>query len=261
MRSRRSAEWDIGLIITSAIASFFVPYINGFVFNVLTAGGFIGGSFYENAFIAAITEPWVSKLFGPVLLVFGGLVGVMAALAFFIIAIVFLGRGLASGLTMFALATGPLIPSLIVPTKRFRDVDLLKKRKKAGMIVGLVFGLFELYFRMPGFTFFFWENPNFHIGLLGPVTFHLLSGSIIVTAFLTSVSPKSNKSGWYTLGAIAIASALHWIWNTWLVNPETGTFFWQFFRDIAPSVVFPLIVGGYVVIFADIGYSIVSLVD
>lgn len=261
MRSRRSAEWDIGLFITSAIASFFVPYVNGFVFNILTAGEFIGGSFYENAFIAAITEPWVSKLFGPVLLVFGGLVGILAAFVFMSIALGFLSRGIASGLSMFALATGPLVPSLIVPTKRFRDVNLLKKRRKAGLIVGLVFGLFELYFRMPGFNLLFWENPNYQIGLLGPVTLHLLTGTIIVTAFLTSVSPKSNKNGWYTLGAIAVASALHWIWNTWLINSETGSFFWDFFAITAYDFVFPAIILGTLLLFADLTYSIFSLVE
>lgn len=246
--SRKTAEsalWNIGFVLSFGALGWLVPHFNSMALGLLKHYGLIQGSFRDNVFIAAITEPWTSKLFGIAFFVLAGFAAVVAL--FVAILIVMLTAILQmNGPGALALLVGIPLFTLVLArhhlNPKFRSIDYLTKRWLAPL-AGLISGLQELYYRMLSeFAWLFWENPNFHPNMLGPVLLHIITGTIIAAAFLTSVSPNSRRTGLFTLGAIVVASGIHFVWNTWLISAPMARQFWTAFYFVGSDVMY-LIIG------------------
>lgn len=254
-QARQSALWDIGFIVACSALGVLVPYINGAVHDVLTHYGLLHGSFDDNVFIAALTEPWTSKLFGVALFLFAGL-------------------GVAVGLTIGTLLTISGSPYLglavavgtaVVLQYEIPSVNLLQKRWTAAPMAGFIFGVEELYYRMlPEFTWFFWENPAFHPNILAPVVLHVITGSLVVFALLSAVSPRSRHGGLLVLGAIIVATGLHFVFNTFLQavgKMPLARAFWLDFHLVWSDLVFGAVVIGLGLIAISLLRDLVTLIS
>jgi len=243
-KARQSALWNIGFILACAAFGLFVPYINSASVELLRHYDIIHGTFYGNVFIPAVTEPWTSKLLGPAYFLILGFVPTVVVALGVLMGIVtsVIGTGLFA--TVLLTIVFPVLVGGIVyktPNVDFRRVHIIKKWWKAAPLAGVIFGIEELYYRMlPEFTWLFWNNPNYHPNLLGPVLLHIITGTIVVGTLLAAVSPRSRRSGLFLLGGIVTATGLHFIWNTWLI--ESAAPFWTAFHTYGSQVMVGVIV-------------------
>jgi hypothetical protein len=224
----------LGLILNTFILSFLAGSFNGAVYGMLKHQELISGTFYENAWIAALptNEPFIMKFVPVIALVLWGFSSTLfLGLCVSMVVVYLLFFPGTSPYTFFGLVLGvPTLTTVLFSMEfyntRFRCTDFLNHRWTAGIAVGLSAGTLELYTRnlFPGeFHLLFWEMPKFHPGQIAPVLLHIVTGTIIVGTVLTSFSTENDWDWKHIVAAFVCASVIHWVWNTWFL---TQMWFW-----------------------------------
>lgn len=96
-----------------------------------------------------------------------------------------------------------------------------------GAFGGSIFGLWELIARGDNFHVQFWQEPAFHVGQFLPFLLHIWEGTIVVGAFL--LVDRGKRTLWFLGGALVLAIATHWTFNTWVVSQD---WIWDTWRMI-----------------------------
>jgi len=196
-RSQRNLLYYFMLTFAFANTSF-IGIFNLWAFDLLKEFLAIQGPLIpSNAYVAALVEPWTSKL----------LFAIMAV----------------AGLNVFVGRSGS-----------YRCLDFTHHRLTLGAMGGFLMGLGELYIKLLNasqgtFTPFFWEHPEFTPGVLPPVLLHTFNGALIVGTYLTVVNDVEigvieAVFARPTLAAMTVATCIHFVWNTWWIRQD---WFWD----------------------------------
>lgn len=185
----------IGFSFTFAlgVAGFINEWIFAFLKSILP--DVTGGLIPKNAWVPAIVEPWTTKL-------------------------------------LFAVVGTTVFFALV---RRGRCLDFGPHRPWLGAAGGLVMGIAELYVKVFNrnpdiITPFFWEHPGFLPTMLPPLLLHTINGAIIVGVWLSVVNDGFELRDTITvLGAVATATGIHLVWNTWWVRQN---WFWEWWLGL-----------------------------
>lgn len=244
-------------------AAFYVGRGNVFVlelFKTVLPDVVKGELIPTNAWVAAIVEPFFSKLF-PVLLVYSGAFLALLSYAFAIAVSFFtfgltdfgpqasLVIGIVSGAAMFGFIR------FYLGQKAYRCLPTRKHRWLIGALVGMSFGITEVYNKMVirdgVFILRFWEYPSFTPVFLPPVFLHIFEGTLVVGVFL--LVWRNTRYTWQQkairiVGSLLVAMAVHVYWNTRFTQTGRGDCigewcFWSWWRaNFSPELV--ALIGG-----------------
>lgn len=171
----------LGLFAPMAVAG----TVNAILLDYLNAHFPLVDGFYSNAWVAALAEPFTTKL-------------------------------LPAMLTVAIWRT--------VTIKEPKCLSFTDHRVRVGALIGLMMGIGEIYVKIwtslgQLTTPFVWELPIWSNVYLAPVLLHVVNGIIIAGTFFTLAETTWDRYDLIPLsGALLVAGAIHWTWNTWLVQ-------------------------------------------
>jgi len=187
-----------------------------------------------NAWIAALVEPFFSKLV-PAALIYAGGSATLVAYAMAAFSTLALTAMTEVGFTV-ALGLGGLIGLVVFSLIRFRlgrqaftCFPTRGNRWIVGGLIGLGFGVVEAYVKMfvqdGTWVPFLWEYPSFHPTVIPPIFYHVFEGTVVVGVYLLVI--RNNRYTWVQKairisGALLLTMAVHTYWNTTFAQIETG---------------------------------------
>lgn len=173
----------LGLFAPMAVAG----TVNTLLLGYLNQHFTLADGFYSNAWVAAIAEPFTTKLLPAVLTV-----GVWRT----------------------------------VTVREPKCISFKHHRVRAGALIGVMMGIGEIYMKLWAAlgglsTPFVWNLPIWSNVYLAPVLLHIVNGVVIAGTYFTLVESKWDRYDLVPMvGALLVAGGIHWTWNTWLVDQQ-----------------------------------------
>ena len=245
------------VLITITNTILVVQSFNTGIYDTLYNLGIIEGNLVpDNAWIGGVVEPAVSKLLPVLILLLLGVALTTFIYAFMIGIFAMLLFVDPFSLTTFQNAMVATIPGAIAAYAMYSSNDhhficvpVLEHRWKAGILVGLTFGLIEAWAKVisvDGYLWeFFWNYPSYTSVILLPMLYHILEGMLIVGTFLTVIRSNYSRSSKIlaVVGIVALMMTIHVWWNTWLIFYDPLFEWWKGLTTddrVGISIILPL---------------------